>query len=98
MKHSSMYRGLPAGNPLANILVIVVGTVAIAASIVVGFFAFVIVAAIVLILASIIGLRVWWFSRKLGKQGTAQRRTDESTSGGVIEGEYRVVADDHEGG
>ena len=38
MKYSS--KNLPNGNPLANLLVIVVGTLVIAASIVLGFFAF----------------------------------------------------------
>ncbi len=94
MKQSSMYRGIPAGNPLANILVIVVGTLVIAASIVVGFFAFLIVAAIVLVLGAVIGLRVWWFNRKLARQSASTRRPETTNGSGVIEGEYRVVADD----
>ena len=97
MKHSSMNRGIPAGNPLANILVIIVGTIAIAASIVVGFFAFVIVAAVVLVLAAIIGLRVWWFRRKLARNPGSQAGPSSDPGGGVIEGEYRVVADDQKG-
>ena len=97
MKNSSMNRGIPAGNPLANILVIIVGTIAIAASIVVGFFAFVIVAAVVLVLAAIIGLRVWWFKRKLARNPGSQGGPGSDASGGVIEGEYRVVADDQKG-
>ena len=94
MKPSSMHRGFAAGNPLSNILAVIVGTLAIAASIVLGFFAFVIIGGIVAMLAAVIGIRVWWFKRKL--QGHV--RTEEKPGpAGVIEGEYRVVADDREG-
>ena len=67
MKYSSVNRGFPAGNPIANIFVIIVGALVIGASIVLGFFAFMIIGSIVLIMASIIGLRVWWFKRKFRK-------------------------------
>ena len=85
--------GLPSGNPIANLLVIVVGVLAIAASLVLGFFAFVIVGSIVLIMASIVGLRVWWFKQKL--KGRQRRGTGHGGQppAGVIEGEYQVVAD-----
>jgi hypothetical protein len=96
MKYSSANRGFPAGNPIANIFVIIVGALAISASIVLGFLAFVIVGSIVLIMASIIGLRVWWFKRKLRGQMPPGNENTSASSGGVIEGEYRVVADDHE--
>ena len=96
MKYSSANRGFPAGNPIANIFVIIVGALAISASIVLGFFAFVIVGSIVLIMASIIGLRVWWFKRKMRRQMPPGSENTSASPGGVIEGEYRVVADDHE--
>ena len=94
MKFSSVNRGFPAGNPIANIFVIVVGALAISASIVLGFFAFVIVGSIVLIMASIIGLRVWWFKRKMRGQAPPGSARTSDAEGGVIEGEFRVVADD----
>jgi hypothetical protein len=56
MKYSSINRGIPAGNPIANALVVIVGALAIGASIVLGFVAFVVLGSIVLILGSIIGL------------------------------------------
>ena len=56
-----------------------------------------IVGSIVLVLAAIIGLRVWWFKRKLRSQVNASEGQDRKSPGGVIEGEYRVVADDREG-
>jgi len=96
LKYSSINRGFPAGNPIANVFVIIVGTLAIAASIVLGFFAFVVVGSIVLIMAAVIGLRVWWFKRQLRSQMSARNEKNASATGGVIEGEYRVVADDHE--
>jgi membrane protein implicated in regulation of membrane protease activity len=97
LKNSSINSGFPAGNPIANIFVIIVGALAIAASVVLGFFAFVIVGSIVLIMAAFIGLRVWWFNRKLRKQGSPGSAQNKTSQGGVIEGEYRVVADDRDG-
>ena len=93
MKTSTHYIRLPAGNPIANALVIIVGILAIAASVVLGFFAFIIVGSIVLIMASIFGIRVWWFKQKMKRQAGEGRGTDAQSPGGVIEGEYRVVAD-----
>jgi predicted lipid-binding transport protein (Tim44 family) len=94
MKYSSINRGIPAGNPIANALVVVAGALAIDASIVLGFFAFVVLGSIVLVLGAIIGLRVWWFNRKLRNQPGMQQRPDQAQPGGVIEGEYHVVKGD----
>ena len=90
-------RGFPAGNPIANVLVIIVGALAIGASIVLGFFAFVVLSCIILIMAAVIGIRVWWFKRKMEASGTydsgaAGKRPPE----GIIEGEYRVVEKDRD--
>jgi protein-S-isoprenylcysteine O-methyltransferase Ste14 len=93
MKYSSLNRGIPAGNPIANALVVIVGTLAIGASVVLGFFAFVVLGSIVLVLGAIIALRVWWFNRRLGKQETG-RPPPQEPKGGVIEGEYHVVKGD----
>jgi len=97
LKYSSVNRGFPAGNPIANIFVIIVGTLVIGASIVLGFFAFVIVGSIVLMMASIIGLRVWWLKRIMRAKSPVDGGSDKTPGGGVIEGEYQVVADDREG-
>ena len=91
MKYFSTNRGIPAGNPIANALVIIVGALAIGASIVLGFVAFVVLGSIVLILGSIIALRVWWFNRKLRRQAGMQPPPRREEQGGVIEGEYHVV-------
>ena len=97
LRQYSAKGGFPAGNPLANALVIIVGTLVIGASIVLGFFAFLILAAIVLVSAAVVGLRVWWLKRKMARgdavSGTPEmhrRRID------VIEGEYREVGRDRD--
>ncbi len=56
-------RQFPAGNPLANALVVVVGVLVIAVSFVLGLVALV---ATAIVLAAIIGVRVWWLKRKFG--------------------------------
>lgn len=99
MKYSTSNRGLPAGNPIANIFVILVGALVIGASIVLGFVAFVVLGSIIAVLASVIGLRLWWFNRKLRRQGQDRPPDRPAGQGGLIEGEYRVVDDkaDHRG-
>ena len=87
MKFSSANRGIPAGNPIANLFVIVVGALAIGVSVVLGFFAFIVLGSIVAVLAAVVGLRLWWLNRRL----RGQRQAGNSAAGGVIEGEYRVV-------
>ena len=98
MNQSSANRGFPAGNPIANALVIVVGAIVIGASLVVGFVAFVILSAVLMIFAAVVGIRLWWFNRKLRKSGatasvhgTERRRPD-----GYIEGEYHVVIEERD--
>jgi hypothetical protein len=93
----SARNGLPAGNPLANILVVIAGALAIGVSIVLGFFAFVALSAVVLVAAAIIGVRVWWFKRKLQKNARTETGGSERSSiHGVIEGEYHEVSRDRD--
>ncbi len=96
MKYSFSNRGLPAGNPIANIFVILVGALIIAVSVVLGFVAFVVLGSIVAVLAAAIGVRLWWFNRKLRKQGGSAQPGGQARSSTYIEGEYRVVEDDRE--
>jgi hypothetical protein len=83
------------GNPLANLLVIVMGAVFIGISVLVSVFAFALLGAVILLTAAVIGLRVWWLNRRLGRKttGTGGRRGDARRPD-VIEGEYRVVRRD----
>ena len=96
MRYSSLERGFPAGSPLASALVIIVGSLAIAASIVVGFFAFVILGSLLLMLAAVVSIRLWWYRRKLSRDPAF--RTSHASRGAedgrTIEGEYRVVIED----
>ena len=91
MKYSSTNRGLPAGNPIANIFVVVVGALVIAASLVLGFVAFVILGSIVAVLASVVGLRLWWFNRKLRRGASDRAESTKAKTDSVIEGEFHVI-------
>lgn len=97
MRHFSVKSDFPAGNPIANVLVIIVGALVIGASIVVGFFAFLILSAIVLMSAAVVGLRVWWLKRRMARGGgTPGSGETVRTRIEVIEGEYREVREDRE--
>jgi predicted lipid-binding transport protein (Tim44 family) len=88
--------GFSAGNPIANILVVIAGALVIGASIVLGFFAFVALSAIVLVSAAIIGIRVWWLNRKISRGRPASgSQPQRDASRGVIEGEFKVIDKDH---
>ncbi len=86
---------LPTGNPLANALVVVVGALAIGVSLVLGMVAFVVLGSVVLVLAAIVAIRLWWFQRGMKKQGRnrSSARSDRQEDG-VIEGEFRIVSAD----
>ena len=73
MKNSTGNRGLPVGNPIANALLAIVGVLAVAASVVLGLVAFFVLGAIVVVLAAIIGIRLWWFNRGLARGGQMPR-------------------------
>lgn len=87
---------MPAGNPLANLLVVVVGILTIALSVVVGFFAFVALAGFVLIFATVVGIRGWWLRRQFdnSQPGSGRSNSPASQPKAVIEGEFDVVDDD----
>lgn len=87
-------QGLPTGNPLANAIVVIVGVLVIALSLVLGFFAFIVLGSIFLVLGAVMAIRLWWFQRKLRKQGYGQGQGASARQGGnpdIIEGEFRVV-------
>lgn len=85
---------MPAGNPLANAIMLVVAALAVGAAIVLGLFAFIVLSGIVLVLAAIAGLRLWWFGRQLRKQASTDPSPGgrQEPSGRVIEGEYTVIS------
>ncbi len=89
---------IPAGNPLANVLVVIVAALAIGAMIVLGVVAFVALGGIILLLAAALGVRMWWHERKLPKHsGTATGRGRSGPGDNtVIEGECRVISVDRD--
>ncbi len=96
MTQQFRHRQFPAGNPLANALVVVVGAVVIGVSFVLGLVAFVALATAVLVMGAIIGVRVWWLNRKLGAQqkGPMTQNGRSATGNEIIEGEFRVIGSD----
>lgn len=97
LRYTYTKRELPTANPLANALVVIAGALIIGVSIVLGFFAFLALSALVLVSAAVIGVRVWWLKRKLGDQPAANRSGPQGKApAGVIEGEFHVVDKDHD--
>lgn len=97
MRYTYLKKEFPVGNPIANVLVIIAGALVIAVSVVLGFFAFVALSAIILVSAAVIGVRVWWLSRKMRAQtahGARQNGHDADGAAEIIEGEFRVVTDE----
>ncbi len=91
-------RQFPADNPLANALVIIVGVLVIAVSLVLGVVAFVALLAAAIVMAAIIGARVWWLNRKLGRgrQNHVNQGAETGSGAEIIEGEFRVITHDKE--
>ncbi len=75
---------------MANVLVVILGAIVIGVSVVLGFFAFLALSAIILVAASVIGIRVWWAGRQMQKKATP----DDTARGDTIEGEFHVVKKD----
>jgi hypothetical protein len=98
VRYWSIERGLPAGGPIANALVVIVGSLVIAASIFVGFLAFLILGSLLLIIAAVVSIRLWWLRRKLAKGSVSGPSTRAGSRGTprTIEGEYHVVIEDKE--
>lgn len=86
-------RQFPANNPLANALVIIVGVLVIAVSLVLGVVAFVALFAAAIVMAAVIGVRVWWLNRKQGRgrQNHVNRGAETGAGAEIIEGEFRVI-------
>ena len=102
VRYSSIARGFPAGNPIASALVIIVGSLVIAASIVIGFFAFMILGSLLLVLAAVVSIRLWWLRRSMVREPAFQVNRHDRPAGEqqTIEGEYHVVVgerDDRQG-
>ncbi len=89
-------RHISAGNPIANVLVVIVGVLAIGAFIVLGVVAAVTLGGVVLVLAAVLGIRMWWLGRRIPIHGrtASMRGQSEPGDNAVIEGEFQVVSAD----
>jgi predicted lipid-binding transport protein (Tim44 family) len=97
LRYTFVRREFPGSNPIANALVVIVGALVIAVSIVLGFFAFIALAALVLLSAAVIGIRVWWLQRKLARRAKSSGDADGGrAAAGIIEGEYRVIREERD--
>ncbi len=87
---------MSGGNPIANALVVIVGALAIGAFIVLGVVAFVALGGILLVLAAVLGIRMWWLQRKISAKGPKSdpRPQSQAANTTVIEGEFQVVSSD----
>ncbi len=87
------HRQFPASNPLANALVIIVGVLVIAVSLVIGVVAFVALLAAAIVMAGVIGARVWWLNRRpgAGRKKPVNQARKPGAGAEIIEGEFRVV-------
>ena len=96
MRYFSANSGIGAGNPIANVLVVIVGAIAIATSIVVGFLAFVVLGSVLVVFAAIVGLRVWWLGRKTERRAQTPGRNRPNGDQATIEGEYTLIGEDRD--
>jgi len=96
VKQTTANRPFPAGNPVANLFVIAAGAIIIGVSLVLGLVAFVVLGAIVAVLAAGLSIRFWWFNRKLARHARRPQAADAPGTHGVIEGEFRVVHEERD--
>jgi len=87
------HRQFPAGNPLANVVVVIVGILVISLSLALGFIFFVGIAGFLLVMGVIMSVRNWWLRRRFGAQVGANKTDEPGPSGQpqIIEGEYQEV-------
>lgn len=97
MRYTYIRREFPRTSPIASALVIVAGAVIITVALILGFFAFLALSALVLVSGAVMALRAWWLGRRQGGQA---RKADAARGGrrphGAIEGEYRVVREERD--
>ena len=73
---------------------IVVGALAAAGALILGFITFAVIAGVILVLACVVAVRLWWFKRSFMQGQPTQEQTQTShtsSSANVIEGEYQEV-------
>ncbi|MCH7821887.1 MAG: hypothetical protein IIA07_07720 [Proteobacteria bacterium] len=97
MRYMFVKKPLSPGNPIANALVVIVGALVIGVSIVLGFFAFLALGAVILVATAFVGARMWWLQRMMrNDSGVNDATARQRSSGGVIEGEFQVIHKDND--
>jgi hypothetical protein len=93
------HRQFPAGNPLANILVVIVGIIVISLSLALGFVVFLGIAGFVLVMGVVMSVRNWWLRRQFQGKPQADRASHGATpaSRQIIEGEFQEVSGKDDG-
>ena len=93
------YISPPPQNPLSRIIAVIIGTLVLVGSFMIGIFALLVVAGVGLIAGIAIWLRVIWIKHKLRKSGVdpsatinPSRPDQPGDSGQVLEAEYTVVS------
>lgn len=97
MKFFLLNRRVFSKNPIVNLLIIISGIIVTLASLVLGFFAFLIIGSIVLVIIFLIGIRMWWLNNKIYKNMSSrykERTYENKKNEEYIEGEYQIVDDD----
>ena len=79
-------------------LVVIVGMLTIGAFIVLGVVAAVALFGVVMVLAAVLGIRMWWLGRKMPihMRSASRRGQSEPSDNAVIEGEFQVVSTDQD--
>jgi hypothetical protein len=93
-------RQFPAGNPLANALVIIVGIIVISLSLALGVFVFVGIMGFLFIMGAVMAVRNWWLGRRFGHQADGDSYSSgprQPKARQIIEGEYRKIDERDEG-
>lgn len=95
MNQQFRQRQFPAGNPLANILVVVAGIIVISLSLALGFVVFLGIAGFMLIMATVFAVRNWWARHRFGRPADENRARPSPRPGQrqIIEGEFQQVRD-----
>ena len=93
MNQQFRQRQFPAGNPLANVLVVVAGIIVISLSLALGFVVLLGIAGFMLIMAAVFAVRNWWARQRFGRPADASRARPSPRPGQrlIIEGEFQQV-------
>ena len=91
MNQQFRHRQFPAGNPLANALVVIAGIVVISLSLALGFFVFLGIAAFVVVMAAVMSVRGWWYRRKFAAGKGQEFHQETVVRKQIIEGEYEEI-------